>query len=394
MDARLLAATVPDDRPFLFGGWFSSRFLQTCSGGIGAVDPNPLGARGCSRWAVAGAPGSLHFGEGFAMPEGDGPIVLRAHSRDRSAATCLPENVDRCREKIVVEAVAWFGDETTAAVPLGPTEAQHRVLRLSIADSRDQPDGSSFHVPADLFLTPLSCASPWPNYVFRVHGDARHGLLAVFPDEAARADFEAANPPGGGVCLGTNFPRPGPAQWVPFGNALVLTFGDAAFVDALSAAVVAGPDEEVRSVGLLGGNVDQAEMTLSDYLTARAAGLEDRALGERFVPLVPLGAAEEVQFAITAGWSRDTLRRAAGNALAGTIERLDDPLDAARIGPDAVALLSAVGAHNAALFRVTYPAAKDAALRVEEYVVWQDPDTTFRDWQLTRIAGAPYPPGP
>lgn len=383
LDARLLASRAGDASHFLFGGWFDSRILQACSGGIGPVDPNPLGTRGCPRHLVEGAPGSLHFPDGLTMPEGDGPIVLEVHTRDPSAATCLPENRMRCFEKVVVDAVRWFGDETTAVVPIGPNEAQGLVFRLGIAQGRVQPDGTTYHVSADLFTIPIACREPWPSYVFRVHGDPRHGLIAVFPDVDRRTAFESAVAAEDALeCLRTPFPRPGPPRWLSMENVSVLTFGDDGFVAALRAAMAAGPNEQVRSVGLAFAPPDQTEQTLFDYLSARSAGLDSNALGERSTDRDP------------EGWTLDTLRRHAAGALAGEIQRLDVPVDGSRLGPEAAALLTEIRAVQLSLFRVTYRGATNPDLLVEEYVVFRIPDSTFKDWMAIRVAGAPYPPPP
>jgi hypothetical protein len=43
------------------------------------------------------------------------------------------------------------------------------------------------------------------------------------------------------------------------------------------------------------------------------------------------------------------------------------------------------------LYRVDYPDSTDPALASETFVVIHDPASTFRDWTLVRIDGAPYP---
>jgi hypothetical protein len=399
LDAQLFASQVRDARHFLFGGWFDSRITLVCSGGIGPVDPNPLGARGCPPYTIEGAPGRLHFPAGLSLPQGDGPIVLEAHSHDPSAATCLPENRVICSERVVIDAVRWFGDETTVAIPIGPNEARRRVLRLGIGEGRVQPDGSIAHVGADLFDVAISCPPPWPTYIFRLHGDPRHGLIAVFRDVESREAFEKAiDPTGALACLGTAFARAGPPRWVSLENLAVLTFGDDAFVAAIGRAMTAGQNEEVASVVLPVLPADRTEETLFDYLSARSAGLIRNAWGERLVdpvdenqPADPFSdpVADRYQ-----GWIRDMLRRHAAGALAGEVERLDVPLDAGRIGPEATAFLAQVRATNAKLYRVTYAGSAHPDLAVEEFVAYRIPDATFKDWMALRVTGAPYPPAP
>lgn len=399
LDARFFAARVPDDRHFLFGGWYDSRISQICSGGIGPVDPNPLGARGCPPYIVEGAPGWLHFPEGVTLPQGDGPIVVEAHTRDPSAPTCLPEHRVWCSEKVVIDAVRWFGDETTVAIPIGPNEARRRVLRLAIAEGRVQPDGSIAHVSADVFDVAIACPAPWPAYVFRLHGDPRHGLVAVFPDVASREAFEKAVDPARALaCLGTPFARPAAPRWVALENFVVLTFGDDAFIAALERAMTAGPNEQLPFVPMPVAPAELTEQTLFDYLAARSAGLIRNAWGERLAdPVGEIELADPLRDAVTDrydGWIRDMLRRHAAGALAGEVERLDVPLDAGRIGPGAAAFLAQNRATDAKLYRVTYRGSADPDLAVEEFVVYRIPDSTFKDWMALRVVGAPYPPPP
>lgn len=399
LDARFFAARVPDDRHFLFGGWFDSRISQICSGGIGPVDPNPLGARGCPPYTVEGAPGWLHFPEGVTLPQGDGPIVVEAHTRDPSAPTCLPEHRVWCSEKVVIDAVRWFGDGMTVAIPFGPNEARRRVLRLAIGEGRVQPDGAIAHVSADVFDVAIACPAPWPAYVFRLHGDPRHGLIAVFPDVVSREAFEkAVDPTRALACLGTPFARPAAPRWLALENFVVLTFGDDAFVAALERAMTAGQNEQLPFVPMPVAPAELTEQTLFDYLSARSAGLIRNAWGERLAdPFGEIEPADPLRDAVTdryEGWIRDMLRRHAARALAGEVERLDIPLDAGRIGPEAHAFLAQNRATDAKLYRVTYRGSADADLAVEEFVVYRIPESTFKDWMALRVTGAPYPPAP
>lgn len=394
LDAQAFLARVQDDRRFLVGGWFDSRVLQICSGGIGPPDPNPLAARGCPPFHIEAIPRSLHFPERVVLPDGDGPIVLEVHANDPGAATCIPEYRLACSLKVVVHEVRWFGDEVTAAIPIGPNEAQSRVLRLPIADIREQPDGSTFSVSGDLFMVPLSCGKPWPTYVFRIHGDPRHGLVAVFPDPDARAAFEAGmDPADAGACLGTTYPRPGPPRWLSLENVLVLTFGDDRFGAALGRAMTARQNEDVPSVPLPLVPADQTEQTLFDYLAARSSGMSHHAYGERLTEFRP-GAQDGGALDTYEGWVRDMLRRHVSGALDGSIERINVPLDAGGIGPQAAEFLGRQRVTEAAVYRVRYAGTREADLAVEEFVVFRIADATFRDWTIIRVAGAPYPPRP
>lgn len=393
LDAQAAWLDATDATPFLVGGWFDSRVLNTCSGGIGPADPNPLAARGCPRYQVAGMPGRPFYPEHLAMPVGDGPVVLRIHTRDPGAETCIPEYRASCRERAVVDEVAWFRDAATTAEPIGPQEARRRATSVLLMEWRNQPDNSQMAVGEDVFSLPIACPAPWPTLLFSIHGDPRYGLIAVFPDIGARELFEAETDASTATsCLGIEFERPGEPRWVGHDNVLVLTFGDDPFATRL-AEVLADPQREQAALNLIEPELDRSLETLNDYLVARAMGELDHALGERLVPDLrefeaPGG---DVVVDAYAEWKADVFRRHAANALLGDIEAIDDGLTEARVGSRAWQIVQDTGVTRSRIYRVTYPGATAPALAAEEFLAFQMPESTFRDWQLVRIAGEPYP---
>lgn len=395
LDAQARWRDAIDATPFLVGGWFDSQFLAICSGGIGPADPHPLAARGCPRYDVDGMPGRPIYPEPFVMPEGDGPIVLRVHTRDPGAATCTAVYIDECSRRVVVEAVAWFGDASTAAAPLGPRRAISRATSVFVMESRHRPDGE-YAVEEDVFTVPLACPAPWPLLLFSIHGDPRYGLIAAFPDPRARERFQGSIEPEAAVeCLRPLIERPAEPRWVGHHNVLVLAYADDAFAARL-ASVLQGPQPDQKALPMTEPELDRSLETVSDYLVSRAAGSLDHAWGERLIHPIfedPGGPRDVVADAYGA-WMADVFRRRAADALVGRIEALDDEPTQARIGPTAWRVVQESDVTRSRIFRVTYPAAADPALAIEEFLVIQMPQSLFREWQLIRIAGEPYPLDP
>jgi hypothetical protein len=378
-----------DAAPFLVGGWLDGGRGDDCYGGPIVFDPHPLAQGQCARYRVDGIFGLTFYRETFIMPKVDGPVVLRVHTHDPDAEMCWPEYLDRCRMRAVVESVTWVGDDDTVAVPIGPQEARRRTTSLQVMERRDMPNGSQITVDEDVFTVPIVCPAPWPTLLFSIHGDPRYGVLAVFPDTAARERFEAEmDPSAGTACLGIDIERPAEPRWVGHENIAVLTFGDDAFVTRLGEVLV-DPQREQVALDLVDPALDRGLETVNDYLVARASAELGHAIGERLIPDF-LEPDTEVDNAY-GGWDADVFRRYAASALVGDIEPLDDDVTEARVGPNAWRFVSDPGVTRSRIFRVTYPGATDPALATEEFVAIQTPESTFRDWQLVRIAGAPYP---
>ena len=378
LDAQANARDVSDDTPFLVGGWFDSHILNVCSGGPGN-DPNPLASRACPRYTVDGLPGRPFYPDGTVLPDGDGAIVLRVHTHDPSAETCDADTIDECRRRVVVEGVAWFGADVMPVGPLGPREAISRATGVFVMEWRPEGAASQTAIEDDVFTVPIACPSPWPTLVFSIHGDPRYGLVAVFPETAAREAFQAATAPeAAGDCLASPIGRPADPRWVSHENVLALTYGDAAFAERLALELV-GHDPGRPALPMTEPEVDRGLETVTDYLLARSSGQLDHAWGER------LGDEDYL------GWTEDVFRRYAADALVGRIEALDDEPTVARVGAAGAAAVRDPGVARARIYRVTYPNATDPALAMEEFLVIQVPESEFRDWQLIRIAGEPYP---
>lgn len=380
---RRMAETT-DATPFLVAGWYGGHGGNLCSGGIGPRDPNRLGYRGCPRFDVEGLPGRPYYPPAITLPEVDGPVVLRVHTHDPGAETCW--FVEACRQILVVDAAVWTGDASTAATPFGPREAMSQVQSVAFADQRAQPDKSIYYVDEDIFTLPISCPAPWPSLLFGIHGEPRLGLLAVFSDAAARTAFQSSTDPGAGAaCLADPFPRHGAARWIARDNLLVLVFGD----EATAAAIQKNLDLPVGDAGkkrisLPDASLDLSLETLSDYLAARATGETDHAAGNRLI-LPQLGEGIDAY----GEWRADTIRRAAANALNGTVTLVTDQPTESDVGGDI--WRQRPKGSRLWLYRVDYPDTTDPMLASEIFVVVQDSASVFRDWMLVRTAGAAYP---
>ena len=384
LDGQLRVAQATDATPFLVAGWYAGHGGNPCSGGIGPRDPNPLGYRGCPRFDVEGLPGRPYYPKAITLPAVDGPIVLRVHTHDPGAETCW--FVEACRQILVVDALVWSGDVSTFAAPFGPRAAIGQLLSVAFADQRPQADKSIYYVDEDIFTLPVTCRPPWPTLLFAIHGEPRLGLLAVFPDSAARTAFQSSiEPAAGAACLADPFPRHGDAHWVARDNMLVLVFGDEATAAAIQKNLdLPVGDERKKRLPLPEASLDLSLETMTDYLAARAAGETDHAAGERLaLPQV------DEQIDRYGEWTADTLRRAAANALQGPVTLVTDRPSESDVGADI--WRQRPKGSRLWLYRVAYPDATDPALSSETFVVIQDPASTFHDWMILRIAGAEYP---
>jgi hypothetical protein len=376
---RWRAAT--DDRSFLVGGWYDSHALRTCSNPVGQAGLDPLEQRGCPGVAVAGLPGDALFRDGLVMPDGAGPIVLRLHTRDAGASACTPEGRAYCLERTIVEGVVWFGDADTVAKPISPPDARWMATTVFVTEWRDVAGQGEVAVSEDTFTVPIACPAPWPPFLFSIHGDPRYGLVAVFPDRAAREDFEShTDPAAGAECLDLPIERPSEGRWVGHENMLALLFADDTFATRL-AEVFANPGRPQKAISLTEPEFDRTLGTVTDYIVARAAGEIDHAWGR-------IGDQDANPYR---RWFEDVLRRQAADALVGRLEVLDEQPTEARVGERLWRLLDLPAAAQTSIVRVTYDQAIDPALATEDFLVIHVPDTEYRDWWLVRIAGAPYP---
>ena len=384
LDGQRRVAEGTDATPFLAAGWYGGHGGNLCSGGIGQRDPNPLGYRGCPRFDVEGLPARPYYPPGISLPEVDGPVVLRVHTHDPGAETCW--DVAACRQILVVDALVWSGDESTVAAPFGPRAAIEQLLAVAFADERPQADNTIYYVDEDIFTLPIACPAPWPTLLYGIHGEPRLGLLAVFPSQAARTAFQAATEPtAGAACLADRVPRHGQARWVARDNLLVLVYGDEATATAIQESFDLPVGSAARKrIALPEASVDLSLQTLTDYLAARSAGATEHAVGDR----LDLPRLDE-RIDAYGEWQADTLRRAAANALDGTVTLLSNSPTESDVGSDL--WRQRPKGSRLWLYRVDYPGATDPALASETFVVVQDPASTFHDWMLVRTDGAAYP---
>jgi hypothetical protein len=390
LDTQRRLAEATDDTPFLAGG-FSWYGPIICSGGIGLSDPNPLGARGCPTHDIAGLPGELFVPSGR-IEIGDVPLVARVHTNDPGAESCLPHTIDRCRERVVLDAIVWQGDDATRSSPLGPREAIGRVLNIAFADRRVAADGATYYVDEPRFVMPISCTAPWPALVYAVRGDPRLGLLAIFRDEATRASFQAATARSASAsCLDSPIDRPSPPHWIGQDNILVLAFADDATASEFAAQLDWKDGALRNTISLPDPSIDRSLETLIDYLDSRAAGpnVEGDAPRLTFGP-TPAYAHGTPAIDVDAGWSADVMRRYEADALDGVVELVTDAPTTTQLG-DAGLFVHQSDATRVWVYRVTYPGATDARLAEETFAIFQVPDSTSRDWYIVRVDGEPFP---
>ncbi len=383
LDAQRQLATQSDDAELLVGGsWLSGPVI--CTGGIsvGPVDLNPLAFRGCPRYRLEGVPGRFLYPRDVPT---NAPIILRVHTHDRRADTCW--NVEACRQVVVVDGVAWSARDAAMPAPIDAASAVNRVTAIQFAEQRTTAPNEITYVDEDVFALPIACHD-LPELLFEIRGDPRVRLVAVFADPAARAAFQ--NAAGGSqairaiasACLDPVDPPGSDARWIGLDNLLVLSDTD----DATAAEILTqlrNTTGTSRNLIPLPAGADLSRETVSDFLAARAAGEWDHAWGERLISppsdvTYPYGEFQE-----------DTLRRAAANALDGSMTLIAANATQTDVGPTIWS--GRPPGSDLWVYRVDYPGATDPALASETFVVIHDPKSGFRDWTMVRLAGADYP---
>ena len=275
------ALTTTDAKPFLVGGWFNDARALTCSGGIGR-DPSPL-LSGCatvvggdSPWGQSfpGPQGPMYW-DGHELPGRVGPSIVKVHTHDSRSAGCRAENRAQCRSVLVVDDVLWTGDEWTTTAPLSVVAAVGRLGGLNILSQFPTGPKGFLSVGRHVFTAPLAqpCPSPWPHEVFELHADPRFGVLAVFPDEAARTAAQGQLDPASPGCGDDpRVIRPDAATWVGVQNVLAQVFGADA---AAHAEASLGGHEPDRYLPLPAASLDESYRVVDDAEAARAAGFLD-----------------------------------------------------------------------------------------------------------------------
>jgi len=382
LEAQLRVATATDDGSFLIGSpWHSGPLI--CSHPITRdPDPNPLAIVGCPLYHFEGVPRPVLLPRGLVEGPG-GPAVLRVHLNDPGARTC--RNPAACRRVLVVESLAWSGDDGGRPTPIDVPDAIESVLGIPFADIRHPQPEINLSVDVDTFALPIACPAPAPPLAYALRGDPRLGLLFVFADAAKRQAFASSTEPvQAAACLEDPFDRPDRAQWITRGNTLVLVFGDDATIAAIRDLVGKTASDNTMRIPLPAADVDMAVEVIDEYLDARAAGESGHAAGERLIL-----DQHDPSLDAYAAWDLDTLRRFESNALAGTITLVDANATRAEVGEPAWAARGRRG--TVSVYRVDYPAATEPALASETFAVVHDPDGELSPWLLFRIGGAPYP---
>jgi hypothetical protein len=365
--ATHLRATT-DATPFLIGGWFDDGTTVLCTGGI-PPDPSPLFNRGCGSGPVppSAALPPLYW-HGQRLPDGRSIAVLRVHTHDPLAAGCKPENRALCDGVPVVDAILWTGDEGSATAPFTVQDAMTWVGSVDAKETRTVAPNTTAQLQRELFVTPRTCPSPWPNAVFELHGDPRFGLIAVYPSTAEResAQGSVTGDPSG-CALDPRIVRPGSAGWIGQDNLLILAYGDGAAAAAKGALGV-GPSAPLP-VAIAG--LDESYRAVYDYESARSAGMYDTE------------APPELGYN-DVGWTTLADRRAAADALAFVIGP-GVPATRALVGPANWSQVSRYAMKGTAtVYTVDHPSSTDPALRTEILTAYED--SAGMGWHVLQTA--------
>ncbi|HEV2006436.1 MAG TPA: hypothetical protein VGQ85_07460 [Candidatus Limnocylindrales bacterium] len=371
------ALATTDATPFIVGGWFNDAKAYTCSGGIDR-DPSPL-LRGCatvvggdSPWGQSfPGPQGLMYWDGHELPGRFGPSIVKVHTHDRRAAACRLEDRAQCRGVLVVDDVLWTGDEWTTTGPLSVTQAVGRLDGLSIITGFPMGPNGSLSVQRKLFTTPTAqaCPSPWPHEAFDLHGDPRFGVLAVFPNEAARIAAQAQLAPAAPGCGDDpRVVRPDAAAWVGVQNVLVRVYG-AGVAAQLEGPLNGHPSD--RYLPLPAASLDESYRVVDDAEAARASGN----LG-----LPGLSTYREVDRYAT--YQQATYRRFAAHALTYAIGE-GTPVTQANVDAATWAVLKVAAVPGTPrLYIVDHPDSTDPALRTEAIVAFEEVQPTLDTWGL------------
>lgn len=243
LDVDIATAKARDASSFLIGVWVRA-IVQNCAGSSNQ-DPAELAPRCGSR--IAALPGFGQFAyvyaAGVVPDQAQGPMVLRAHSRDARAADCRPENRIACEHTIVAESVVWTSAERIPS-PITQELAIERLSGLRVGEEKVAGD-MTFTVLRELLAVASGpCASPSAQDTFVLFGDVRFGLMAIFQDSAARdgvqRSLDASH--AAAACLPDAPSRAtvGSWSWVAVDNVLVLVAGATANLKAQLESALSG----------------------------------------------------------------------------------------------------------------------------------------------------------
>jgi hypothetical protein len=376
------ALATTDATPFLVGGWFTDA-TGTCSGGIDR-DPSPLLSACGSAVGVdaplgySGPQGQMYW-NGHHLPGNLGPSIVKVHTHDPAAAAC--RSVAQCQAVLVVDDVLWTGDAWTNGSPISVAQAMSR-FGLNIIEVIQTAPNTNLSVQRTLFTTPVGevCPSPWPHEVFELHGDPRVGLIAVFPDEAARISAQAAlDPAAPGCAIDPRIVRPAAAAWVGVQNVLVLVYG--ADIAARTQAALSGSPDTNSFTPFPPASLDESYRVVNDVEAARASGI-----------LYGVGALVDQTSGNWYGdFVNDMYRRFEANALTYSIGQ-GRPVTEAAVGATVWAWLEAAAVPGTArLYAVDHPASTDPALAQEVVVAFEEQHPQVETWGLILVRAGPTP---
>ncbi len=371
------AGQVTDATSFLVGGWLDYGSLQRCAveGTVEPASSDHLLLPACANnllndWERSGEPWPIHDNPWsmtqatLPLPRQASPSVVRVHQREG---------------ELVVDAVVWSADTQTQTSPL----SIDRALNLFPLIRHLTPASANAPLTRVVAASGRDCPGPWPADVFDLRGDPRFALLAVFPTAAARAEAEAAVEASTTCPIDPRVARPGKAEWVAEGNAVVLVYGDdAARTMDQGYKLITDPESiQGQAIDILDFPplaTDESYEYLRDFLAARVDGY-------RVIPALPAGSDSG---ALWQHPDADLLLRYTDNALSFQIGP-EQTVTPALVGSTVWQQLANVAAPGTArLYVVEHPELTSPALREETFVVYRLKNPTAALWETLLLRGS------
>ncbi len=302
-----------DDRELAVNGWFGPHLMPTCTPMEPAQSPVQPQCPDQFVWLTEDPESLIHLGsDGLSMQGPRGPafnldldgiddswepappqtstadgsapeqVVVIGHFDDRRAQLCPTDEIQTCRDRFVVDRVAWVGGQTQPRdqVILGgpPRSTTDDISRVVAAESPGSPilsttivDGPSGLVPFEPTLAGTSALTNEPIlWIVRVL-ETDHVVTYIVID-GTDAIYEM-NPAGDAILVGGSPAAPTPsaeAGWWPPSGAITfdLTSQVAAGAPPVRLAVV---DESERLTGVAEtGDVDPSTVQLDGRFGAYA----------------------------------------------------------------------------------------------------------------------------
>jgi hypothetical protein len=162
--------------------------------------------------------------DGVGVPRGR--VVLRVHHHDTRSPECAPAERDVCAAAIVVEEVAWSGDEWTETTPLTIADVARRLdaAGISVTLNRSPEAWGGDVCPADWpperwLATESGVREPLTSHVWRI------GVFATTADrqrvQSTLTAHGTSGAPSNGEPCNVVFDSAGGEVWVEQDNVIV-----------------------------------------------------------------------------------------------------------------------------------------------------------------------------